>query len=295
MKARLEGGQMKALAWFGAEDVLMIEAPILDVVDDEDVVLKVTGTTICGSDLHLYHGEIMTMQKGDIPGHECMGVIDRIEKSVTKLSVGDRVVTSFQVACGKCVYCKKILSSFCEKTNDSMFVGDQCQRLKIPDRIARLMGFRRRCMGSGTRDSSVTLISPAATLVDRPNMFELSGFGLFLIRIGSPVAHGACCFLLGSFGDVNCLKLPAEIPDKAALDLPDILLTAYHCVVDTGVEQGDVVEIWVLVPPACLRRGGASPGEPSASSASRAYLAGSRWPRSDWASRLLKSRSKPTL
>ncbi|KAG8868562.1 hypothetical protein FRB97_002200, partial [Tulasnella sp. 331] len=117
------------------------------------------------------------MQKGDIPGHECMGVIDRIEKSVTKLSVGDRVVTSFQVACGKCVYCKKILSSFCEKTNDSMFVGDQCQRLKIPDRIARLMGFRRRCMGSGTRDSSVTLISPAATLVDRPNMFENLGLG----------------------------------------------------------------------------------------------------------------------
>jgi len=110
---------MKALAWFGAQDVRLIDAPIPDVDDDNDVVLKVTGTTICGSDLHLYHGEIMAMQKGDILGHEFMGTVDRIGKNVTKLHVGDRVVTSFQVACGSCVYCKKKLSSFCEKTNDS--------------------------------------------------------------------------------------------------------------------------------------------------------------------------------
>lgn len=53
MKARPEGGVMKALAWFGNEDVRLIEAPIPDVVDEEDIILKVTGTTICGSDLHL--------------------------------------------------------------------------------------------------------------------------------------------------------------------------------------------------------------------------------------------------
>jgi len=110
---------MKALAWFGANDVRLIEAPIPDVVDDDDIVLKVTGTTICGSDLHLYHGEIMALKKGDILGHEFMGTVDRIGKNVTKLHVGDRVVTSFQVACGSCLYCKKKLSSFCEKTNDS--------------------------------------------------------------------------------------------------------------------------------------------------------------------------------
>jgi len=111
---------MKALAWFGTKDVRVIDAPIPDIIDDEDVVLKVTGTTICGSDLHLYHGEIMGMQKGDILGHEFMGVIDRIGKNVTKLHVGDRVVTSFQIACGKCEYCKKKLSSFCDRTNDSV-------------------------------------------------------------------------------------------------------------------------------------------------------------------------------
>ncbi len=53
MKGRPEGGTMKALAWFAANDVRLIDAPIPDVIDDQDVVLKVTGTTICGSDLHL--------------------------------------------------------------------------------------------------------------------------------------------------------------------------------------------------------------------------------------------------
>jgi threonine dehydrogenase-like Zn-dependent dehydrogenase len=80
---------MRALAWFGTNDVRMIDAPIPDITDPEDVIVRVTGTTICGSDLHLcvsssfrcncllmslvlarYHGEIMTLQEGDVLGHE---------------------------------------------------------------------------------------------------------------------------------------------------------------------------------------------------------------------------------
>ena len=67
---REDGSTMKALAWFGTKDVKLIEAPIPDITDPDDVIVKVTGTTICGSDLHLYHGEILTLQKGDILGHE---------------------------------------------------------------------------------------------------------------------------------------------------------------------------------------------------------------------------------
>ena len=69
-KARADGSTMKALAWFGAQDVRIIDAPIPDITEPDDVIIKVTGTTICGSDLHLYHGEIVTLQKGDILGHE---------------------------------------------------------------------------------------------------------------------------------------------------------------------------------------------------------------------------------
>ncbi|KAG8950639.1 hypothetical protein FRC04_007263 [Tulasnella sp. 424] len=204
IKSRAEGGTMKALAWFGAQDVRLIDAPIPDVIEDGDVVLKVTGTTICGSDLHLYHGEILAMQKGDILGHEFMGVVDRIGKGVTKLKPGDRVVTSFQIACGKCSYCKRKLSSFCDRTNDSV----------LQEKMY------------GQRDAGF--------------------FGYSHFTGGYP--GGQAEYVRVPFGEVNCLPLPNSVPDEAALYLSDILPTSYHCVVDTGVKEGDTVGIWGLGP-----------------------------------------------
>jgi len=118
-KAREDGSTMKALAWFGTTDVRVIDAPIPDITEDNDVIVQVTGTTICGSDLHLYHGEIMALQKGDILGHEFMGKVERIGPNVNNLKVGQRVVASFQIACGACRYCKQKLSSMCDRTNNS--------------------------------------------------------------------------------------------------------------------------------------------------------------------------------
>lgn len=69
-KTRQDGTTMKALAWFGPRDVRVIEAPVPDISEPDDVILRVTGTTICGSDLHLYNGEIINLQRGDILGHE---------------------------------------------------------------------------------------------------------------------------------------------------------------------------------------------------------------------------------
>ncbi len=68
---------MRALAWYGNQDVRMIDAPIPDITSDngKDVIVKITGTTICGSDLHLYHSEMLGLQKGDILGHEFMYVM----------------------------------------------------------------------------------------------------------------------------------------------------------------------------------------------------------------------------
>jgi len=70
------------------------------VVEDRDVILKVTGTTVCGSDLHLLHGSVIQLEKGDILGHEFCGVVDSIGSAVKKVKVGERVVASFQIACG---------------------------------------------------------------------------------------------------------------------------------------------------------------------------------------------------
>lgn len=118
-KPASDGSMMKALAWFGKADVRVVDAPVPAITEPDDVIVKVTGTTICGSDLHLYHGEILTMQKGDILGHEFMGVVDTVGPNVTNLHPGQRVVASFQIACGECEYCKKKLSSFCDRTNNS--------------------------------------------------------------------------------------------------------------------------------------------------------------------------------
>jgi threonine dehydrogenase-like Zn-dependent dehydrogenase len=110
---------MKALAWMGKNKVEVIDAPKPKVIEPRDVILKVTGSTVCGSDLHLLHGTVVEMQKGDILGHEFCGIVDEFGSAVTKFKKGQRVVASFQIACGSCYYCKQKLSSQCEKTNSN--------------------------------------------------------------------------------------------------------------------------------------------------------------------------------
>jgi len=203
-KTRPDGSTMKALAWFGAQDVRLIDAPIPDITEPDDVILQVTGTTICGSDLHLYHGEIVTLQKGDILGHEFMGVVDKIGPNVTNLQVGQRVVASFQIACGECRYCQKKLSSFCDRTNNSSL-----QNYMYGQRDAGFFGY-----------SHFT-----------------GGF-----------AGGQAEYVRVPKGNVNLLPLPDGVPDEKVLYLSDVLATSYHCVMDTGIEQGDVVGVWGLGP-----------------------------------------------
>jgi len=111
------GETMKALVWMGKNKVQVVDAPKPKVMEPRDVIVKITGSTVCGSDLHLLHGAVVEMQKGDILGHEFCGVVDEIGPAVTKFKKGQRVVASFQIACGECYYCKKKLSSQCEKTN----------------------------------------------------------------------------------------------------------------------------------------------------------------------------------
>jgi threonine dehydrogenase-like Zn-dependent dehydrogenase len=113
------GEKMKALIWNGKNSVSVVETFKPAKIEDTDVIVKTTGSTICGSDLHLLHGAVIEMQKGDILGHEFCGKVDSVGSAVKNLKPGDRVVCSFQIACGQCMYCKQKLSSQCEKTNDN--------------------------------------------------------------------------------------------------------------------------------------------------------------------------------
>ncbi|KAI5452146.1 hypothetical protein NCC49_001084 [Naganishia albida] len=198
------GRKMKALTWQGPDKVKVMECDVPAITQDKDVILKITGTTVCGSDLHLYHGEIVALQKNDILGHEMMGVVDSVGPGVTKLKKGDRVVVSFQIACGECRYCKQKLSSFCDRTNDSSLMQTMY----------------------GQRDAGF--------------------FGYSHFTGGFP--GGQAEWVRVPFGDVNCLKIPDDVSDEKALYLSDVLPTSYHCVVDTGVKEGDVVGVWGLGP-----------------------------------------------
>ena len=108
---------MKALVWHGKEDVRCENVPDAKIEQPTDVVVRITATAICGSDLHLYDGLMPTMKSGDILGHEPMGIVEEVGSSVTKLKRGDRVVVPFTIACGKCWFCEQTLFSLCDNTN----------------------------------------------------------------------------------------------------------------------------------------------------------------------------------
>lgn len=108
---------MKALVFIGRNEVRVDEVPDAVIEDPKDVVIKVTSTAICGSDLHILDGWIPSVAPGDILGHEFMGEIVEVGGEVTKFSKGDRVIVPFVISCGTCRYCTRGQVSLCDVTN----------------------------------------------------------------------------------------------------------------------------------------------------------------------------------
>ncbi|MBS0351304.1 MAG: glutathione-dependent formaldehyde dehydrogenase [Proteobacteria bacterium] len=108
---------MRAVRWYGKKDVRVETIPIPKITEPQDILVKVTSSAICGSDLHLYNHFMMHLQKGDVLGHEFMGEVVEIGSGVNQLKVGDRVVVPFTISCGQCFFCQKQLYSLCDKTN----------------------------------------------------------------------------------------------------------------------------------------------------------------------------------
>ena len=115
---------MKAVVWHGKHDVRVDEVPDPKIVNSRDAILKITTTAICGSDLHLYDGVIMTMERGDVLGHEFMGEVVEVGKD-SNLQKGDRVIVPFNIACGNCHYCKKQLFSVCDNSNPNAVLNEK--------------------------------------------------------------------------------------------------------------------------------------------------------------------------
>ncbi|MFE3881775.1 zinc-dependent alcohol dehydrogenase [Streptomyces lydicus] len=107
---------MRALTWHGKRDVRVETVPDPKIQDPTDIIVRVTSTGICGSDLHLYEIFGPYLDPGDILGHEPMGIVEETGPEVTEVSVGDRVVVPFNVSCGTCWMCQRGLQSQCETT-----------------------------------------------------------------------------------------------------------------------------------------------------------------------------------
>jgi threonine dehydrogenase-like Zn-dependent dehydrogenase len=108
---------MTALVWHGKRDVRydLVRRP--EIKEPTDVLVRITATSICGSDLHLYNNELPGMMSGDVLGHECMGVIQKVGPHVQNLKIGQRVVVCFDIACGGCEYCQRQEYEACDTTN----------------------------------------------------------------------------------------------------------------------------------------------------------------------------------
>ena len=128
---------MKALVWHDKDDVRIDNVADPELVDPTDVIVRITATAICGSDLHLLDGYQPTMKEGDVLGHEPMGIVEEVGSAVKNLKRGDRVVVPFIIACGACFFCTKGLFAACERSNPN---GDMMAEA-VGHRTAGAFGF----------------------------------------------------------------------------------------------------------------------------------------------------------
>jgi threonine dehydrogenase-like Zn-dependent dehydrogenase len=119
---------MKALVWHGRYNMQCDTVPDPVIEEDNDIIIKVTRTAICGSDLHLFDSYAPMMEKGDILGHEFMGEVVETAKGTTKHKIGDKVVVPFVMSCGHCWFCDQQLTSLCDNSNPD------------PEKAAAIMG-----------------------------------------------------------------------------------------------------------------------------------------------------------
>jgi threonine dehydrogenase-like Zn-dependent dehydrogenase len=116
---------MRANCWHGTNRLRVDNVPDPKIVNDRDAIVRITSTAICGSDLHLYNGFIPSMKSGDVLGHEFMGEVVELGRGVSNLSLGDRVVVPFPIACGRCAQCEREMYSLCENSNPNAWMAEK--------------------------------------------------------------------------------------------------------------------------------------------------------------------------
>jgi threonine dehydrogenase-like Zn-dependent dehydrogenase len=108
---------VRALCWEGVNDVAVEEVPDPQLVNKQDIILKVKLSSVCGSDLHLLDGYVPAMRSGDVIGHEFLGEVVEVGPEVRQHKVGDRVVVCSIIGCGRCWFCERGMFSCCDNSN----------------------------------------------------------------------------------------------------------------------------------------------------------------------------------
>ena len=126
---------MKALVYLGPGKKSLEERPKPEITTPTEAIVKIIRTTICGTDLHILKGDVPSCEPGRILGHEGVGVVEEVGAAVTGFKPGDRVLISCISACGKCVYCRKLMYSHCTTGGwilGNRIDGTQAEWVRVP-------------------------------------------------------------------------------------------------------------------------------------------------------------------
>ena len=126
---------MKALVYHGPGKKNLQDMPRPALQEAADAIVRITKTTICGTDLHILKGDVPAVTEGRILGHEGIGIIEEVGTSVTRFRKGDSVIISCITACGKCEYCRRGMCSHCEQGGwilGNTIDGTQAEFVRIP-------------------------------------------------------------------------------------------------------------------------------------------------------------------
>jgi alcohol dehydrogenase len=141
---RAAAGRMKALVYHGPGKRAWEEKPRPEIQVATDAIVRITTSTICGTDLHILKGDLPGVTPGRILGHEGVGVVTEVGAAVTAVRPGDRVIISCVTACGKCDYCRKGMYSHCRDGGwilGNTIDGTQTELVRIPHADMSLYNF----------------------------------------------------------------------------------------------------------------------------------------------------------
>ena len=126
---------MRALVYRGPDKISLEDKPKPQIENPTDCIVRITKTTICGTDLHIKKGDVPTVEQGRTLGHEGIGVIEAVGNAVSNFHINDKVLISCITSCGKCGHCKNKMYSHCEGGGwllGNKIDGTQAEYVRIP-------------------------------------------------------------------------------------------------------------------------------------------------------------------